>query len=568
MHEPVSGNLVYPKFLAAVQGQSMPDVAEAYTYHPLQFAALDQMEPMDDIMEEWKQSGRYDEVTNKYAIEKNFWNGHYWAVAYNIDIRPVYYRRDLLEAKGIAPPKTWDEFQAAALALHDPANEVYGVVYPAGDFHIAQHFYMAFMFQAGGGILDKDGKLIFGTEARDANIKALTYMTDFATKHKVMPEGIASYNTEDAHTVFLQGRAAFGFGTGGLIGRIMRENPDMFDKVGILEVLEGPAGPERKLAAGFFQGFFVWKYSPNIDAAKTFIRWMTEPNRLDPIYKASPGTHWPIYKSGIEFGSREDQPAAPRGARQRRALHDRLRLSEHGRPRDGHHRRRKALRRARQPGGRRRQDAGAGCRRRGRGDAAGVRGIAADEKAVSGARQSPDLPAGRRETNEIQVDVLMLKQQRARFAYYLILPSVILITLLNVVPLIQGILVSLQRQNMVRPNPTSFVGFRHYHRALFEDEIFWSSLGRTIVWTAGSVAGGYVVALALALLLNREMHGRGVLPRAASGPVGHSRCRHGADLEVALRGPISASSISCSSPPVSSTGRSSGLPTRGWRWSR
>jgi ABC-type sugar transport system permease subunit len=103
----------------------------------------------------------------------------------------------------------------------------------------------------------------------------------------------------------------------------------------------------------------------------------------------------------------------------------------------------------------------------------------------------------------------MLKQQRTRFAYYLVLPSVILITLLNVVPLVQGILVSVQRQNMVRPNPTSFVGFRHYHRALFEDEIFWSSLGRTIVWTAGSVAGGYIVALALALLLNREIHGRG-----------------------------------------------------------
>jgi hypothetical protein len=71
------------------------------------------------------------------------------------------------------------------------------------------------------------GKLIFGTDARDANIKALTYMTDFATKHKVMPEGIASYNTEDAHTVFLQGRAAFGFGTGGLIGQCEwgKDNP-------------------------------------------------------------------------------------------------------------------------------------------------------------------------------------------------------------------------------------------------------------------------------------------------------------------------------------------------------
>ena len=100
LHEPVSGNLVYPKFLAAVQGQSMPDVAEAYTYHPLQFAALDQMEPMDDIMDEWKASGRYDEVTNKYAIEKTL-ERQYWAVAYNMDTGGLLSQR-LREAKGIA----------------------------------------------------------------------------------------------------------------------------------------------------------------------------------------------------------------------------------------------------------------------------------------------------------------------------------------------------------------------------------------------------------------------------------------------------------------------------------
>ncbi len=298
-HEPVTGSLVYPKFLAAVRGQSMPDVAEAYTYHPLQFAALNQMETMDDILDEWKQSGKLDQVVNEFAYRKNFWNGHYWAVPYNLDIRPIYYRRDLLAAKNIQPPKTWDQFQTAVLALNDPASGTFGLVYPAGDFHIAQHFYMSFMFQAGGSILDKDGKLVFGTTSKDANIRALTYMTDFATKHKVMPPGIASYNTEDAHTIFLQGRAAFGLGTGGLIGRIMKEAPDLYEKVGILEVLEGPAGPSRKLAAGFYQGMFVWKFSPRIAAAKTFIRWFTEPNRLEPVYMAAPGTHWPIFKSAI-----------------------------------------------------------------------------------------------------------------------------------------------------------------------------------------------------------------------------------------------------------------------------
>ena len=57
---------------------------------------------------------------------------------------------------------------------------------------------------------------------------------------------------------------------------------------------------------------------------------------------------------------------------------------------------------------------------------------------------------------------------------------------------------------MIRPNPTAFVGFRHYYRALFEEDILWASLGRTLVWTAGSVIGAYIVALALALLLNRR----------------------------------------------------------------
>ena len=45
---------------------------------------------------------------------------------------------------------------------------------------------------------------------------------------------------------------------------------------------------------------FVWKHSPGKDAAKTFIRWFMQPGRLEPIYKASPGQHWPIYKSDID----------------------------------------------------------------------------------------------------------------------------------------------------------------------------------------------------------------------------------------------------------------------------
>jgi multiple sugar transport system substrate-binding protein len=297
VHEPVSGALVYPKFMTAIQGQSMPDVAEAYTYHPLQFAALDQMEPLDDIIREWEANGTLANIVNEYAYKKFYWRNQYWGVPYNLDIRAIYYRRDLLAAKNIAPPKTWEEFQAAVIATNDPASGTFGLVYPAGNFHIAQHFYMMFMLQAGGSVLDREGNLIFGTAARDANVRALRFLTDFTTRHRVTPPGVASYNTDDPHTLFVQGRAAFGMGTGGLINRLMKEAPDLVERVGILETLRGPAA---QLTAGFYNPMFVWKHGQNKEAVKTFIRWFIQPRRLEPIYNAVPGQHWPILKSEFD----------------------------------------------------------------------------------------------------------------------------------------------------------------------------------------------------------------------------------------------------------------------------
>ena len=104
----------------------------------------------------------------------------------------------------------------------------------------------------------------------------------------------------------------------------------------------------------------------------------------------------------------------------------------------------------------------------------------------------------------------MLHAQRARYAYYLILPALLLITGLDLVPIVEAFVVSLQSQNMIRPNPDAFVGVQHYIEALAPDGDFWTSLGLNLIWTFGSVAGGYVLGLGLALLLNLPMRGRGL----------------------------------------------------------
>jgi len=102
----------------------------------------------------------------------------------------------------------------------------------------------------------------------------------------------------------------------------------------------------------------------------------------------------------------------------------------------------------------------------------------------------------------------MLVQQRKRMAFWLILPTLLLIVAFKIAPIIEGVVVSFQAQSMMRPNPDAFVGFAHYKRAIFDEGVFGAALWRTIVWTFGSVAGAYIVGLSIALLLNRQFPGR------------------------------------------------------------
>src|SRR5260370_8597892 len=71
-HEPASGNLVYPKFMTAIRGQTMPDIAETHSYHPLQFAAVNQMDPMDAIIPECQASAQLTNTSNALADRHYF----------------------------------------------------------------------------------------------------------------------------------------------------------------------------------------------------------------------------------------------------------------------------------------------------------------------------------------------------------------------------------------------------------------------------------------------------------------------------------------------------------------
>ncbi len=75
-----------------------------------------------------------------------------WAVPYMVDLDVIYYNRDLFDRYDVAHPAlewTWDDFAAAAQAMYDPIDGVFGYV-P----HQQHADVLDFVYQNGGRIFD------------------------------------------------------------------------------------------------------------------------------------------------------------------------------------------------------------------------------------------------------------------------------------------------------------------------------------------------------------------------------------------------------------------------------
>ncbi|MGE5591223.1 MAG: carbohydrate ABC transporter permease [Bacillota bacterium] len=100
--------------------------------------------------------------------------------------------------------------------------------------------------------------------------------------------------------------------------------------------------------------------------------------------------------------------------------------------------------------------------------------------------------------------------QEYRFAYLLIIPSLILLCGIILYPILDNFVISLYKYDLTKPWFRPFLGLGNYWE-LFHDHEFWASVGRAAYFTVVSVSLEVVLGLAIALFLNLQFPGRGLL---------------------------------------------------------
>jgi multiple sugar transport system substrate-binding protein len=267
----------YQTYVTAVGSGTAPCASTGAGYQAAQLSDFGAIRPMDDLIEELRTSGDADDFVEG-TIDTLQYNGSYVALPWGFDIRVWYYRKDLLDAAGIAVPTNWEELKAAAIALTQ--DDTYGLVVPSDT--LGTHNLYTLILNNGGALFTPDGQLDFTSER---NLEALQFFADLVNEGAVHPAS-AGYDADQARNVFLQGNAAFFLDGPGLMDRA----GDQAANIAVLPPIEGLHGDTGTIR--WVNNIMMYNQCEHVEEAKTFLKWWSQ-NQL-PLWTEGNNGNLPV----------------------------------------------------------------------------------------------------------------------------------------------------------------------------------------------------------------------------------------------------------------------------------
>lgn len=176
-------------------------------------------------------------------------------------------REDVLKAKGLSIPETWDDALNIAKAVYDPKKPFYGWDARQAGGNVDS---IPLLWSLGGDILDDNFNVVLDSAAGLQTFKLLKEMAKYG------PQGLVSYQTNEFASDFLAGRAMMGMTWPGDT-LVSMEDPAQSQSAGKLHYMNSPAGKAGSKGASVLGnwGLILNAASKHRDEAYKFMTWIT-----------------------------------------------------------------------------------------------------------------------------------------------------------------------------------------------------------------------------------------------------------------------------------------------------
>jgi multiple sugar transport system substrate-binding protein len=283
------------KFVAAIEAGNPPDMAEMNYQGPMRYKPA-----LRDVSALAKDVAGARGGLLPYAERVVNLGGQYFGVARLAFPGGLFIRKDLLDAKGVKPPKLYDpEVVEMAKKCQDPSQDLWGFGQTLNRSDDGNGFMQNILWDYGGGVWDKDGKPALATTFLKQNLEALQFAVDTIQKHKIQPPGVMSWTDVHNNEAFMAGKLVSTNNGASLYYAMVNKKHPLAEKTQVILTPGGPAG------SFVFAGTYNWgifKQTKHADLCEDLIRWVEDEKRFEEYLKASIG------QAGASYKSRADHP--------------------------------------------------------------------------------------------------------------------------------------------------------------------------------------------------------------------------------------------------------------------
>jgi multiple sugar transport system substrate-binding protein len=176
----------------------------------------------------------------------------------------LFYRADLLEEYGFAPPETYDELAEAARAIMAEEPELSGFVWPGSRNESLIQVWAEIFLGFGGTYFDDTGACAINSAA---GVDAVEYMRG-AVEEGLSPRETTAWTAEEARTRFVSGDAVFLRHNHDIVTWL--DDPERSQIAGQWGFMPNPAQPDGQHAGA--TGGFAFAINPHTDTLEEAVQ--------------------------------------------------------------------------------------------------------------------------------------------------------------------------------------------------------------------------------------------------------------------------------------------------------
>jgi len=281
------------KFVAAIEAGNPPDIAEMNIYGPMRYKAA-----LRDVTKVATDLAGGKGGLLPFADRAMKADGKFLAVARYSMTGTFFIRKDIMEAKGLKPPKVYDpDVVEFAKKTQDPSKDLWGFGQTLNRSDDGDGFMSTILWNYGGGVWDKDGKPALGTAFLKQNMQALQFAVDTIQKHKIQPPGVMGWTDVSNNEAYMAGKLVTTNNGASLYYAMVTKKHELAPKT---QLVVTPGGPAGAFSGSSCYNWAIFQKSKHAELAEDMIRYVEDEKRFAEYMQASVGQAGPVYKARVD----------------------------------------------------------------------------------------------------------------------------------------------------------------------------------------------------------------------------------------------------------------------------